>query len=100
MSTFTRTDSGDATLVALSGTLDAATAPDLRSLTERLVADGRHDITLDMAELNLIDSSGVGAIVALFKAIRAQGGAARLVNVQDQPRMIFHILRLDRVFNL
>ncbi|MCC6557017.1 MAG: STAS domain-containing protein [Polyangiaceae bacterium] len=95
---YTRTDIGEETVVKIDGTLDAVTAPDFRQLVDELVRDNRSNITLELSSLRLIDSSGVGVIVSLFKRVRANGGQVRIVGLRDQPRAIFRLLRLDRVF--
>ena len=93
-----RTDSGDETVLKIEGTLDAVTAPELRSVIDDLVSESRKEVTLELTDLRLIDSSGVGVIVSLFKRVRANGGQVRIVGLRDQPRAIFRLLRLDRVF--
>jgi anti-anti-sigma regulatory factor len=45
----------------------------------------------------MVDSSGVGALVSLYKRARAQGGAVIVTGLRDQPLAIFRLLRLDRV---
>jgi len=94
----TRTDNGDETVLEIDGTLDAVTAPELRAVLDQLVNDRRKSVTLELSSLRLIDSSGVGVIVSLFKRIRANGGQVKIVGLRDQPRAIFRLLRLDRVF--
>jgi anti-sigma B factor antagonist len=95
---YTRTDTGIETVLEIDGTLDAVTAPDLRTVVDQLVAEERKSVTLELSSLRLIDSSGVGVIVSLFKRIRATGGQVKIVGLRDQPRAIFRLLRLDRVF--
>jgi anti-sigma B factor antagonist len=90
-------DDGEATL-RIEGTLDAVTAPELRPALDALVAENKQKIIIDLSSLRLIDSSGVGVLVSLFKRVRANGGDVRIVGVRDQPRAIFRLLRLDRVF--
>ncbi len=93
-----RADNGDETVLKIEGTLDAVTAPELRSVVDDLVNESRKEVTLDLMDLRLIDSSGVGVIVSLFKRVRANGGQVRITGLRDQPRAIFRLLRLDRVF--
>jgi anti-sigma B factor antagonist len=95
---FQRKDDGEETTLEIEGTLDAVTAPDLRAMVDQLVNERRKSVTLELSSLRLIDSSGVGVIVALFKRIRAHGGQVKIVGLRDQPRAIFRLLRLDRVF--
>ncbi len=95
-----RNDVGDTTTLRIAGELDALTAPELRPILDSLVAEGRREVTVDLSDLRLIDSSGVGALVSLFKRVRANGGAVRFTGVTEQPRVIFKLLRLDVVFGL
>lgn len=97
---YERKDVGDETTLSIEGTLDAVTAPELRGVVDQLVNEQRPSVTLDLSALRLIDSSGVGVIVALFKRIRANGGTVRIQGLRDQPKAIFRLLRLDRVFPL
>lgn len=94
----TRTDNGDDTLLSIDGTLDALTAPELRPTLDALVAEGKKSITVELSNLRLIDSSGVGALVSLLKRVRAHGGEVRISGLKDQPLAIFKLLQLNRVF--
>jgi anti-sigma B factor antagonist len=93
-----REDAGDETTLHIEGTLDAVSAPELRAVVDALVAEQRRSITVELSNLRLIDSSGVGVIVSLFKRVRAYNGDVRIQGLRDQPKAIFKLLRLDRVF--
>ena len=86
-------------VLSLRGELDALSCPELRPVLDALAEDGRR-VTVDLSELRLIDSSGVGAMVSLYKRVRANGGEVRFVGVTAQPLVIFKLLRLDRAFEL
>ena len=45
----------------------------------------------------MVDSSGIGALVSLYKRVRAQGGNVVIKGVRDQPLAIFRLLRLDKL---
>jgi anti-sigma B factor antagonist len=94
---FARTDNGAHTTLRIEGSLDAISTPELRSMIDTLVSEKRLSITVDLSALRLIDSSGVGAIVALYKRAKAQGGRVTVTGLRDQPLAIFRLLRLDRV---
>ena len=98
--TFSRTDNGTETVLRIEGVLDAVTAPEIRPTIDALIAEQRPSISVDLAALRLIDSSGVGAIVSLFKRAKAYGGSVTVAGLKDQPLAIFRLLRLDRVFSL
>jgi anti-sigma B factor antagonist len=98
--TFERTDDGEATTIRIEGSLDALSTSELRPVIDALVTENRAEVTLNLSALRLIDSSGVGAIVSLYKRLRAQGGKVHVRGLKDQPLAIFRLLRLDRVFDL
>jgi anti-anti-sigma factor len=97
---FTRTDSGDESVLRIEGALDAMSVPSIRRTIDALVAEQRRRITLDLSDLRLIDSSGVGVIVALHKRAKAYGGSVQLSGLREQPLAIFRLLKLERVFGL
>jgi anti-sigma B factor antagonist len=90
----------DSALLSVRGELDALSCPELRPVIDALVSDAPGRVTVDLSELELIDSSGVGAMVSLYKRVRANGGNVRFVGVANQPLIIFKLLRLDRAFEL
>lgn len=97
---FSRTDEGDRTILRISGVLDAVTAPNIRRTIDAIVAEKRRSVTIELSGLRMIDSSGVGVIVSLYKRTRALGGEVRVEGLREQPLSIFKLLRLDRVFAL
>lgn len=97
---FSRTDQGDVSNVRIAGTLDVNTAPELGALIDTLVQERRTRVVVDLAGLELIDSSGVAVLVALYKRVRAAGGQVQVTNARDQPLAIFKLLRMDKVFLL
>jgi anti-sigma B factor antagonist len=84
----------------IEGALDALTARDVRPVFDQVVADKPKRVTIDLEALTLIDSSGVGAIVSLFKRVKADGGQVVVVQAQDQPLAVLKLLKLDRVLGL
>jgi anti-sigma B factor antagonist len=95
---FSRQDDGEETVLRIEGVLDALTVPNIRKTLDALVAEKRKSITVDASSLRLIDSSGVGVIVSLYKRCREFGGTVRIRGLKEQPQAIFKLLRLDRVF--
>jgi anti-sigma B factor antagonist len=81
----------------IAGELDAVTIPDIRPAIDALLTQRHPRIVVDLSALRLIDSSGVGAVVFLFKRAKEYGGAVTVQGLCDQPLSIFKLLRLDRV---
>jgi anti-sigma B factor antagonist len=93
-------DEGHATLVRMSGELDAVTSPRLSEELDRLLTDGRRRLVLDLEEVTLIDSSGLSALVRLLKQVRGQGGRLGLAALQPSVRRVFDLTRLALSFDL
>jgi len=97
---YEKTERGDVTIFSLKGNLDALTAPSLKKEIEALLAARKIHVVFDLDALELIDSSGVGAIVSLFKRVRTLQGDVKIASLSGQPAEIFKLLRLDRAFEI
>jgi anti-sigma B factor antagonist len=89
-----------ATTLTVRGSLDINTAPQLADEIDRILATKPGSVLVDLSPLDLIDSSGVAALVKLYKGVRSAGGAITISGVRDQPLAIFKLLRMDKVFNI
>src|ERR1041384_75413 len=90
----------DDTTLVVRGSLDINSAPALAEEIDKIVAARPAKVVVDLAMLDLIDSSGVAALVKLYKGVRNMGGAMTISGARDQPLAIFKLLRMDKVFNL
>ena len=87
------------TIIALSGQLDAHTAPEFERFLERVVRDeGKRQLVLDFHGLEYISSAGLGVLMGLIEEVRAVddrsstvGGDIKLAAL---PEKIFHVLDL------
>lgn len=87
---------GSATLFKPDGAFDAAAAAAARPQLDQLV-EGNADVLVDLSAVEFIDSSGIGAIVFLFKRLTAKGRQLRLSGVHGQPLQLMEFLRIPRV---
>lgn len=79
----------------LKNELDAFAIETLRGDFERL-GNSEQDIDLDFNQVTFIDSSGIGALVFLFKRLRTTKHTLRLHGVQGQPLELIQYLRIDK----
>jgi anti-sigma B factor antagonist len=94
----TRESDGRA-VVALRGELEVA---DAASVAAALVAVAARapEITVDLAGLEFIDSSGVAALVLARLQARRAGGDLLLAAPQDQVLRVLAVIRLAEVFSV
>jgi anti-sigma B factor antagonist len=93
---FTIAAKDQGTHIAIEGQLDAVSVSDLRAELDKLVETRPKSVEVDLSQLRLIDSSGIGALVSLYKRVRQKGGNVVITGVRDQPLAIFQLLQLDR----
>ena len=96
--TYSRTETEAGWTLELGGELDAMTAPELKTVIDAIASSGKSSVEVNVSQLRLIDSSGVAALVALYKRMKASGGTMVVTGADGQPLQIFKLLRLDRVF--
>lgn len=84
----------------LSGVLDIGTADQFLGEYRRLLAAGAAHFTLDLHDLEYLDSSGLGMLVGLVREVRAVGGTVRLQRMQPVVRGIIELTRVDRLFTI
>ena len=80
----------------IEGALDALTVRDIDPVIDAVVASKPKRVNLDLEALTLLDSSGVGAIISLFRRVAAGGGRLAVVRAHDQPLAVLKVLKLDR----
>jgi anti-sigma B factor antagonist len=88
------------TRLILRGSLDINSAPALAEEIDNVIKSKPAKVVADLSSLDLIDSSGVAALVKLYKGVRQAGGAVSIQGARDQPLAIFKLLRMDKVFGL
>jgi len=79
----------------IDGSLDALAVEILRPNFDALVQN-ESDVALNLASVQFIDSSGIGAIVFLFKRLRALERNLNLIGVHGQPLELLKHLRIDQ----
>ncbi len=57
-------------------------------------------LIVDMSGINYMDSSGVGALVAGQKKVKAQGGKFALLNIKEDVLNILKLATLDQFFTI
>lgn len=85
-------------VVRLKGELDMAQGGKLQGHVREMLASGRGKFVLSMVALDYLDSSGLGALVAIAKLLRTKNGRVVLVT-NDFVDEILAITRLDDIFD-
>jgi anti-sigma B factor antagonist len=72
----------------------------LRRTIRELAQNGSTQIVLDMAEVDYMDSSGLGELMASRTTVLSFGGQLKLLNVSPRVRDLLAVMRVDRIFEI
>ncbi len=79
--------------------LDAAIAVDFKDAMVDYIDAGERQIVLDLTSVHFIDSSGLGAIVAVLKSI-GHTGSIKLCNLNECVMSVFELTCMNNVFSI
>ncbi|MGI5241101.1 STAS domain-containing protein [Dactylosporangium sp. CA-139066] len=78
--------------IGLRGLVDLGTQPVLEEALDRALAEpGVAEIVVDLAELTMLDSTGIATLLAAYRTGRAGGVAVRVVNPAGMVRRVLEI---------
>jgi anti-sigma B factor antagonist len=99
--TITEARAGGVTILRLTGRLELE-AGDLtfRDHVNRLIAEGRVNILLDLRDVTRIDSAGIGMLVSKYLSAKNRGGTIKLLNLTRRSDHLMDITRLVTVFEI
>jgi len=97
----THRDAGIVTVVDLSGRITLGDGSALLRKTVRgLLDDQRTLILLNLADVDYIDSSGIGELVSAFMAVKNRSGNLKLLHLTKKVRDLLQITKLFTVFDV
>ena len=86
-------------VTVLDSRLDASIAPEFKTQMEEIIREGNQQIILDIATITFMDSSSLGAMVGVLKAM-GKNGKLVISGASGVVLELFRLTRMDRVFNL
>ncbi|MEE1800625.1 STAS domain-containing protein [Streptomyces sp. NPDC059096] len=72
-------EQGAWTVLHITGELDLVTSPEVRQRVHDAVAEGQHELVLDLSHVFFCDSSGVGVLIASRRLLHSCRGNLRLI---------------------
>ena len=72
----------------------------LRDAVRDLLSKGNKKILANLADVNYIDSSGIGELVSAFTTVKNQGGELKLLNLTKKVHDLLQITKLYTVFDV
>ncbi|CAM3146459.1 STAS domain-containing protein [Moritella viscosa] len=82
-------------VLQIANDLDTEHVVSIQPKLEALVDEYAENIILDFSKVHFIDSTGIGAIVFLFKRLTSQRRTLSLLKVSGQPYKLMTMLRVE-----
>lgn len=79
--------------------LDAAIATAFKDRVRNLAAHAGPRVTLDLTPVDFMDSSGLGAVIAIYKSMPA-GRQLELTGLSANVERVFRLTRMDTVLTI
>jgi anti-sigma B factor antagonist len=86
-----------ATIIRATGHLDMLAAPQFKALVASIVMGEHTGVVVDLAEVDFIDSSGIGAIISGLRTTREAGSSFRIAGATSQVLAVLQLTNVDRI---
>jgi anti-sigma B factor antagonist len=86
----------DCFIVQLSGEIDMANTPTLEAELAEVATLG--NLVIDLSEVEFIDSTALGAVIAAYNKASALGHSIHLAGARGPVRRVLEVTRLDEHF--
>lgn len=94
-------DSGNVSVIDISGRITLGEGSTMmREMLRDLLDKGQNKIVLNLADVNYIDSSGIGELVSGYTTVKNQGGELKLLNLTKKVHDLLQITKLYTVFEV
>src|ERR1044071_10063571 len=92
-------NAGNVTVLDVSGRITLGEGDVLlKDKLHSLLNQGRRDVLLNLANVQYVDSAGLGAIVGAYTTMTREGGTLKLANVTKKLQDLLSITKLLTVF--
>ncbi len=91
---------GDKVFVKLEQDIVASISKDLKEEFKGLLDGGAKQMVVDLDDVKMIDSSGLGVLIAAHNSLQKLGASLELLNISDDIRKLLQNMRLDKHFIL
>jgi anti-anti-sigma factor len=78
----------------------AASIPELRAKLRGIIQDGARELVLDLTGIQMVDSSGIGLLIASYNSLRKVGGHLAVIHASAEILELFQTLRMHQRFSV
>jgi anti-anti-sigma factor len=78
----------------------ASMAEDFKGRLIDQVKTGLKELVIDLSGVEVIDSIGLGVVIATHNSLKNAGGKLKIINASEDIFRLFETMRLDQHFNV
>lgn len=86
--------------VAPSGDIVASSVPGLRLALREMCGDGVRELVLDLGQVGMVDSSGLGLLIATHNSLAKAGGTLAVEGASDDLLGLLRAMRMHQYFSI
>lgn len=99
--TFQLSDNGEELLITMGNAkFDASSVGEFKTQLDSVWQDSIVNVSIDFAQVDFIDSSGIGALLSVQKRLSTDSQPIRILHAKPNVVSVIELLRLHRVFSL
>jgi anti-sigma B factor antagonist len=73
---------------------------DLKELIEKEISSGNINIAIDLKNVLVINSSGLGILIGCMKRVKSANGIFKILNPHDKIEHLLKITKLNLIFDI
>lgn len=90
----------DTHIVQPGADIVASMADDFKRNLLQVVEKGIPELIIDFTGVDIVDSVGLGVVIATHNSLSNRGGKLKIINVSDDIYQLFKTMRLDQHFHV
>ena len=94
------TQTEDGAILCPEGDVVAENEPRLRAALRTLAASGVRDVMIDLKNVRMIDSCGLGLLIAAHNSLHKTGGRLSVIHASADLMDLFRMMRMHQHFSI
>ena len=87
-------------IIDIDGVVDSETVEQFESVIDGILEEGCHNLVLDLAGMNYINTAGLSIIADTFKKCQQNRGALKILNATETIRELLDVVRFTKIIDL
>lgn len=87
-------------LIRPAGDIIASSVGELRAVMRGMIAQGVQDLVVDLVNARMVDSRGIGLLIAAHNSVRQHGGHISVIHASKEILDLFRTMRIHQHFSV